>query len=729
MCDVIPFKISVRLLALTLAVVTATTLPTASEISICEVRCGYDRSNVTVSGYVENLSPSRSAIADFDITYGLCQVHVHWGFLGAPPTGLEDGAYVQVEGEYQQYNSSYRGPQIIANQVTLASQPSSSLSVLVAPADWTLIPWGAAGEVAGSCYQLTTPSSTVLVDCGSFMNNDDMPASARGDILDCDPLPFDPESISAVLITHAHEDHTGRLHYLVASGFAGPIYMTHATARIYSAKLNDTLYYSCLPNMREPSVRSAMIQHIQGMVIEYGYHERFSVADGMWATFVDAGHIPGSASIVVDLETGREVETIVFSGDLGSGHHPFLNAPDAEYLSTVMASTLVVESTYGASPPREYPDDLYADFYAAVQAELEHGRLVVIPAFALDRTQRVLAALIAGVHTGRLRIQRPIGVGGKSSRYLTDVYIGMHEQPVQFAQYFSGEFFGANTFAGQGSTWHFVRQHVSDSDSETPGNAWSYSIIVTPSGTGSSSYAETLIDAYGQSDNVTFLQVGWVPDSSPLGELVSSGHVLSIPEIRNVFSGHADISGLVEYVGAFPSLEHVIITHGDDPLGARTALESSIHERFPELGILCPSYGISIDLLDPETGLGSADTRFCPSTACLSASSAADHEGTRLWVCGVVASSRRLDNGRTFLNLEHPYPNQDLTIMVEPSRIAAFDGALGSHFERGLVGSLVCVYGVVQDYEGTPDIVPTEPSQLWTAQCGVAIPEPCRCEE
>jgi metallo-beta-lactamase family protein len=725
----INLKNSVRLLILTTVLVAAIVLSAFTATQICELRSGYDQTNVTASGYVNDLQISDNGYANFDVTDGLCQVHVYWNFPGSAPDWLDDGVYVQVNGNYEQYNSIYKGPEIIASQVVSTAKPITVNQTADTATDWTIIPWGAAGEVAGSCYQLTTPSASVLVDCGSFMNYNDMPSTARGDILDCDRFPFDPHDISAVLITHAHDDHTGRLHYLVAYGFTGPIYMTHATAQIYKKKLDDTLRYSCLPDMDEDDARDEMRGYIEDMLVTYGYLEPFEATKGISATFVDAGHIPGSASIVVETDIGEQVETIVFSGDLGSGHHPFLNAPDTEYLSTVTASTVIVESTYGASGPREYPDDLYANFYNAVQSELDHHRLVVIPAFALDRTQRVLAALIESVDTGRLNIAKPIGVGGKSSYYLTLEYMEMQADQEQFEQYFSDDFFNRATFAGQGSTWDFVRKSISDFESETPENARNFSVIVTPSGTGSSSYARRLIDEYGESDKVTFLQVGWVPDWSPLGEIIDSGRVVSIPEVTNVFSGHADISGLVEYVGAFPNLESVIITHGDDPLGARAGLESAIFSKFSQIAVLRPGYGQVIDLLHPELGHSCADTRFCSSTDCVSASSAAEYKGTELRVCGVVAGGRRLDNGRTFLNLGRPYPNQDFTIMIEPSRIAAFDSVLGSNFERNLVGSVVCAYGLVSDYEGTCQIVPKEPWQIWSTKSGTSIPEQCRCEQ
>jgi len=725
-----PSKSNLRLLALVAAILAAVAAPAITETTVCEVRCGYDRSSVTISGYVEDLEVSHAAYANFDIRSGQCEVHVYWNFPGSPKTWLADGAYVEIYGSYEQYNSVYRGPEITAYEVILTSPPPpSSTPATASPAEWTLVPWGAAGEVAGSCYQLTVPRSSILVDCGSFMNNDDMPSSAAGDVLDCDSFPFSPQGVDAVVITHAHDDHLGRLHYLVAAGFDGPIYMTHATAEIYTAKLDDTLYYSCLPDMREAPARNEMRNRIEGMLVEHGYYEQFDVSDGISATFVDAGHIPGSASVVLDMTNGGQTETIVFSGDLGSGFHPFLNAPDSNYFRTIDAAVLVIESTYGASEPREYPDDLYEVFYETVQNELDQHKLVVIPTFALDRTQRVLAALIAGADSGQLQLAKPIGVGGKSSYYLTEKYMEMQMHPEQYEQYFSPGFFDNATFGGFGDIWAFVRENASDSSRETPAGAWDYSVIVTPSGTGSSSYAKELIDAYGTSESVAFLQVGWTPDSSPLGELRDNGQVLSIPGISNVFSGHSDLTGLVEYASAFPSLRRIVITHGDDPLGARAGLEAAVCTRLQEVCVLCPSYGQEIPLLDLEWGCGCEETQFCLDDDCVSASYASSHVGERVWVCGLVADTRRLDSGRTFLNLGNPYPDQDFTVMIEPSQISMFDSALGLRFHENLAGQRICAYGLVSDYDGTPQIIPVQPWQIWCSEFGIEIPAECACSD
>jgi Cft2 family RNA processing exonuclease len=518
---------------------------------------------------------------------------VYWNFPGSPPSWLSNGAFVEVSGEYQHYNTTYRGPEIIATHAFPIAQRSPSEKPPAAPNAWAIIPWGAAGEVAGSCYQLTTSTSTILVDCGSHMNWDDMPCDVRSPTLDCDPFPFDPRGIDALIVTHAHDDHTARIHYLVAQGFRGEIHMTEATAKLYHAELDDTLYYSYLPDVREKDRRASIMGSIENLIVEHRYLETFEVARGISATFVDAGHIPGSSSVVLRIETPGQGETLAFSGDIGSGRHPFLNPPDTRALSSTGTSTLIVESTYGSSEPRDYPEDPYGKFYSEVQAALDNEKLVVVPTFALDRTQRVLAALIAGVRTGRLFLEKPIGVGGKSSRYLTESYLAMQSNTSQCGQFFSAEYCSSNWFAS--AAWEFIRRTPEDASRETPEHAWDYDVVVTPSGTGSSSYAKELIEAYAEDDRVVFIQVGWVPSWSPLGKLAGTDHVV---DVRDAFSGHADIDGLVAYIRSFPDLERVIITHGDDALVARQGLAAEIRKVLPDVQIVLPEYGQEIPLIE-----------------------------------------------------------------------------------------------------------------------------------
>lgn len=557
--------------------------------SICEVHSVPDHVIVSTVGYITNVDATSSYV-NFDLEDEFCQVHIYWNFPGAYPAWLRAGTYVRVSGEYWiSHPKHWWEPEIVASGVTPTELPPELSHSAHVPAPWTIVPWGAAGEVAGSCYQVTTDDSCILIDCGSYVNTDDMPVSERSEMEDADPFPFTASSIDALIITHAHDDHVGRLHYLVEQGFRGSIYMTEATSLLYLAKLDDTVEYSSIDTANHDVVKAT----IRDSIRTYSYGVEFLVAEGMSAVFVDAGHVPGSASLILSFEAPNGDQTITFSGDIGSGHHPFLNPPDLESLSQTSTSTLIVESTYGAAAPREYPEDLYKEFFRAVGEAHQDGKLIVVPAFALDRTQRVLTALLQGVREGRLPSDLRIGVGGKSSCYLTQTYMDIQLDPILCTKYFSDWYCASDPFTG--GEWEFIRQSCTDSKEEETADPWEYDVIVTPSGTGSSSYAKTLVDRFWEDPNVVFVKVGWAPPWTPMGQGDDGGQIISL---HDVFSAHADINGLLDYVMAFPNLEKIIITHGDDGIGAREGLAETIRNALPDVDVILPQYGEEISILD-----------------------------------------------------------------------------------------------------------------------------------
>lgn len=573
---------------LVVLLLAAFTLASAAE-SICNILNSFDGSLVRASGYVRELDVKYDSYANFKIYDGTCWIHVYWNFAGTPPNWLKDGAYVIVEGKFwKEHEKHWWEPEIEASYVVLAEPEDSHSKGIASSAAWTVTFWGAAGEVAGSCYQLTTSEESFLVDCGSFMNTDDMPVSQRGTTNDCDPFPFDPAQISDLIITHAHDDHTGRIHYLVARGFTGEIHMTAVTAMIYREKLEDTLAYCCMPEAQATTAGVAIL----GMIVEHDYGETFEVNEEAHARFIDAGHIPGSASVSIEFDTPYGVERVVLSGDVGSGRHPFLNPPDLESVQSTGATTLIIESTYGSSDAREYPDDLYAEFFEVVQDCVDDGKLVVIPTFALDRTQRVLAALLEGVRDGRLVLSKPIGVGGKSSYYLTELYRNMWRDASLSSTYFSASFLMNDPFLGN---WGYVRLSPGNAERETPEYAFNFDVVVSPSGTGMTSYTRELIDAFEGNSRVAFIQVGWSPSWTPLGELADSEQ---LHNVHDVFSGHADVNTLIEYAASLEDLERVVITHGDDGIKARLELADALRRAISDIEVIVPVLGDSLSIID-----------------------------------------------------------------------------------------------------------------------------------
>jgi metallo-beta-lactamase family protein len=257
----------------------------------------------------------------------------------------------------------------------------------------TLTFMGAAQEVTGSCHLLESAAvGRILLDCGMHQGGD---AVER---IQDEEFAFDPATIDAVLLSHAHLDHSGMLPRLYHEGFRGSVYCTQATSELLNVMLHDSvgLY---LRDLERTNIRNARrgkpalepvfdMDDVSG-VLELcrgsAYGERVEIGDAGVVCFHDAGHILGSSIVEVVLNEQAEQKTLVFSGDLGKRDSVLMNEP------TVMAQADIVlmESTYGDREHRAEQDSL-AQLRDILQETWKRGGSVMIPAFAVGRTQDVL---------------------------------------------------------------------------------------------------------------------------------------------------------------------------------------------------------------------------------------------------------------------------------------------------------------------------------------------------
>src|SRR2546430_7639674 len=254
----------------------------------------------------------------------------------------------------------------------------------------TLSFWGAAGSVTGSKYLVETEQKRVLIDCGLFQGGHELRDR------NWQPPPFNAASVDAVIITHAHIDHTGYLPRFVSHGFHGPVYCSRGTADLMkillpdSARLQEeeadyrnrhkiTKHLPALPLYTEQDARETL--KLLQVVPNNGQEVR--ITKGITAEFRIAGHILGSSQVAVRLN-GEQTRTVVFSGDLGHYDQPIIRDP----VAPPACDYLLVESTYGDRlHDPEKPDDALARIINDAHAR---NGVVLIPAFAVGRTQELI---------------------------------------------------------------------------------------------------------------------------------------------------------------------------------------------------------------------------------------------------------------------------------------------------------------------------------------------------
>ena len=286
---------------------------------------------------------------------------------------------------------------------------------------------GANQEVTGSCHLLQCGDTRLLVDCGLYQGDRELDEQNAG------PFGFEPADIDVVLLTHAHLDHCGRLPLLVKRGFRGEIITTAATRELARIVLLDSAHlqeeeaqYRARKHARRHDAGAApeplyntldALQTLEYFGRSAHYGVPVTVAPGISATFLDAGHILGSASVLLHLEEGNQKRTVAFSGDIGNAGGRLLRDP----VPPLGADIVVMECTYGDRLHRS-PEASVAELHAAINDTLRRGGNVVIPTFALERTQELLFILHEGIEKGLLPRHLPVFLDSPMAISATEVF-------------------------------------------------------------------------------------------------------------------------------------------------------------------------------------------------------------------------------------------------------------------------------------------------------------------
>lgn len=262
--------------------------------------------------------------------------------------------------------------------------------------------YGAAGDVTGSAYYLETKKANVLIDFGSFQGG--KKAELKNKIFP----PINVKKLDAVVLTHSHLDHSGRLPLLVKAGYRNPIYATPATCDITGLILRDSAKVQMFDVERDnrrrmrkgesliaPLYTAADAEAAVKLLTPINYDAPFKVATGISVRPVEAGHILGSSSLVVTINEDDTQKTIIFSGDLGPGGMAILK--DSE--SLVKADLVFLESTYGDRDHRSLQETI-AQGEEIIRDAIRHDGKILIPAFAIGRTQQLLYYMARAMHEG-----------------------------------------------------------------------------------------------------------------------------------------------------------------------------------------------------------------------------------------------------------------------------------------------------------------------------------------
>ena len=455
---------------------------------------------------------------------------------------------------------------------------------------------GGAQTVTGSKYLLEIDDFTLLVDCGLFQGLKNLR------LRNWDDFPVDPSTIDAVVITHAHIDHTGYLPKLVQQGFHGPVYCTDATARLMeilladSAKLQEeeaewarkkgySKHNPPLPLYTTTDAKEAI-----GMLRPFHFDEEVTVSDKVAVKFHNAGHILGAAIVEMTLKGNQQQKTIVFSGDLGRYNHPILKDPAA----LAHADILFIESTYGNRDTiSEFPADA---LMKVVNEAFARKGCIIIPAFAVGRTQTVIYYLQLLMKAKKIP-EAAVYIDSPMAINVTGLY----------KEFFSYHKLREQDLESDDAVFDYKHIHYArDREASIKiNNIEKNAIIISASGmcTG----GRILHHLYHRlpNKNDTLLFVGYQAEGTRGRDILEEnenirifGHevpvLCSVRQIEGL-SAHADLEELLQWTKNFREApKRTFVVHGE--VESATAFANTLYEKYQWQNVVVPNYLESFEL-------------------------------------------------------------------------------------------------------------------------------------
>ena len=460
---------------------------------------------------------------------------------------------------------------------------------------------GAAHEVTGSCTFVEACGKKFLVDFGMEQGED---------VYENVPIPVAPADIDFVLLTHAHIDHSGLLPLLYAGGFTGQIHSTTATANLCEVMLRDSAHIQEFEaewlnrkGERKGEKKFVPLYTMDDAIgavscfVPHKYNEEVNLFDGITIKFIDAGHLLGSSSIEITLTENGETRKIVFSGDIGNTNQPLIRDP--QYINE--ADYVVMESTYGTRI-HDKPADYVTSLTKILQTTFDRGGSVIIPSFAVGRTQEMLYfirqikadGLVYGHDGFKVYVDSPLA-NEATTIFSEHQYDCFDEEAMELIKK------GINPISFPG-----LKISVTSDDSKSINYDEEPKVIISASGMCDAGRIKHHLKHNLWNEKNTILFVGYqavgtlgraliegAADVKLFGEPVHvAAHICQMPGI----SGHADVNGLLDWAKAFEEKpQKVFVTHGDD-----TVTEIFAKRLTDELGYdtMAPFSGTVYDLAD-----------------------------------------------------------------------------------------------------------------------------------
>ncbi len=459
---------------------------------------------------------------------------------------------------------------------------------------------GAARSVTGSRHLIETSTSRVLLDCGMFQGRREEAARQNRE------LGFEPKSLSAVLLSHAHIDHSGALPVLARHGFSGKVHLTRASADLAVIMLQDAARIQesdcAYVNKKErrrgkqcvrPFFDADDVEAIARRFVGARYHDVLKVDPRVTASFHDAGHILGSAAIRVKYTARGNTTTVLFSGDLGRAKMPILRDPEPPPSCDV----LIVESTYGDRLHEQAGEEMKKKAEALLSHARAHKSKIIVPAFAVGRTQELVMRIKELVTESRVE-PIPIYIDSPLAARATAVF-RQHPECYDEETY--------KTFSADGDPFasryiHFVS---TVEDSKRLNAMRGPCVIISSSGMCEGGRILHHLKHAIQDEANVIVFVGFQAEHTLGRKLVEGWDVVPIfgvPTPRraqvvkfNGLSAHADRNDLLAYVRAIDPLPGVIfVVHGEEKQAL--SLAAAIQAEHPRIDVRIPHRGSTHDV-------------------------------------------------------------------------------------------------------------------------------------